>query len=242
MPHPFTSLDLVVFGVAIAIQARSAILGSRMGRKPRGERNVVRLYWLTAASAVLISALVLFAWYSSGRPFSALGLDLPVGIAGRIGFGLDAMLVCYFGYKLFLEKRSAERNAATRRRLDELHIVPQTRAEFLLWPIMVLAASPFEELLFRGFLMWFSAGFAGLSGAVLLSSLLFGLGHAYQGWRGTLRTALVGLSFGIAYALTQSLWWLMVAHIVLNLFTGLLASKLMRLSPGDSGTANATPN
>ena len=235
MPDTFTSLDFVVFGVAVAYLARSAIFSSRVGRKPRSERNVVRRYCVTTAGAALISALVLFAWHASGRPFSALGLDAPIGIPGDVGFVLDAALVCYFAYGLLFKKQSAEDNAATQRRLDALHIVPQTRTEFLLWPIMVLVASPFEELLFRGFLIWFFANFAGLWGAVLLSSLLFGLGHAYQGWRGILRTALIGLAFGIAYALTQSLWWLMVAHVILNLYAGLLAAKLVRQSPAPAG-------
>jgi uncharacterized protein len=231
MPHQFTWLDLVVFGVAIALLARLAISSSRIGRTPRSERNVMRKYYVTTANAALTSVLVLFAWYSSARPFSALGLDLPIGIPGRIGFGLDAVLVCYFAYKFLFEKQSLERNAAMQRRLDALHIMPQTRAEFLFWPVMVFVASPFEELLFRGFLIWFFASLVGLWGAVLLSSALFGLAHAYQGWRGILRTGLIGLGFGTAYALTQSLWWLMVAHIVLNLYGGLLAAKLMRLSP-----------
>jgi membrane protease YdiL (CAAX protease family) len=231
MLYPFTSLDLVVFGVAVASLARSAIFNSRMGRKPRSERNLVRKYCITTISAALISALVLFDWHASGRPFSALGLDVPIGIRGCIGFGLDAGLICYFVYKLLFEKPSAERDAAARRRLDALHILPQTHTEFLLWPFMVLAASPFEELLFRGFLIWFFTSFVGLWGAVLLSSAIFGLGHAYQGWRGILRTGLIGLGFGIAYALTQSLWWLMLAHVILNLYGGFLAAKLMRPSP-----------
>jgi CAAX protease family protein len=231
MPHPFTSLDLVVFGVAVAVLARSAIFSSSMGQKPRSERNLLRRYCVTTASAALISALVLFAWHASGRPFSELGLDVPIGIPGTLGFGLDAVLVCYFAYRLLFKKQSAEDNAAAQKRLDALHILPQTRAEFLLWPVMVLVASPYEELLFRGFLIWFFATFAGLWGAVLLSSLLFGLGHAYQGWRGILRTAAIGLGFGIAYALTRSLWWLMAAHVVLNLYAGFVAAKLVRLSP-----------
>ena len=231
MPHQLTSLDYLVFGVAIATLLRSAIASSRLVRKPRSERNLVRQYCITTVNAALISAVVLFAWRATGRPFSQLGFDLPIGAPGLIGLGLDALLVGYFGYSLLFKAQSAERNASIQRRLDALHIVPQTRAELLLWPLMVLVASPFEELLFRGFLIWFFANFTGLWGAVLLSSLLFGLGHAYQGWRGILRTALIGLAFGIAYALTQSLWWLMAAHAVLNLYAGLLAAKLMRRSP-----------
>ena len=101
---------------------------------------------------------------------------------------------------------------------------------------MAVTASPFEELLCRGFLMWFFAPFAGLWCAAALSSLLFGIGHAYQGWRGILRTTLIGLAFATAYALTHSLWWLMVAHIAFNLLGGLFAWRLKRWKPSEAVT------
>jgi len=228
----YTPLDLVlVFFAAIIVPAQSALSVRTLARTPRSELHMVRCYWLVIARAVMLSALVLFDWHWAGRPLSTLGLDIPIGLWGRAGFAVDAAIVLYAAYSLLLRKPSAERVASMRQRLDEMRIVPQTRAEFLLFPVMAIVASPFEELLFRGFLIWFFAGFAGLWGAVLVTSLLFGLGHAYQGWFGILRTGLIGLAFGIAYALTHSLWWLMAAHAIFNIFGGLFAWRLARLSP-----------
>jgi membrane protease YdiL (CAAX protease family) len=67
--------------------------------------------------------------------------------------------------------------------------------------------------------------------AALLSSLVFGLGHVYQGWRGVLRTALIGCVLAIAFVLTHSLWWLMMAHMAVNLLGGLFAWRRLR-APG----------
>lgn len=62
--------------------------------------------------------------------------------------------------------------------------------------------------------------------AVLLSSVLFGLGHAYQGIVGILRTAIIGLAFGAGCALTKSLWWLVVAHVIVSLCAVAFARRL----------------
>ena len=230
MTVDFTSMDYLVAGIGAAMMAHSAIFGRSLGEKPRSERRLARKYVVTAIRGALISALILFVWYRSGRPFAELGLDWPITLPGLAGFGFDALLLCFLGYKL-LQRRSAEQASAARQRMDSLHIMPQTHAEFMLFLAMVLLASPFEELMFRGFLMWFFGVFAGLWGAVLLTSLLFGIGHAYQGPSRILRTGLLGLAFGTAYALTHSLWWLMVAHIALNAYGALLAWQLTRQSP-----------
>jgi CAAX protease family protein len=87
---------------------------------------------------------------------------------------------------------------------------------------MALVGSVTEEILYRGFLTLL----AGLWGAVLISSIAFGLGHIYQGWMGVVRTSCIGLAFGVAYALTNSLWWLMLAHTMFKSFGGLVAWRL----------------
>jgi membrane protease YdiL (CAAX protease family) len=75
-----------------------------------------------------------------------------------------------------------------------------------------------EELLFRGYLMNEVAGTLG-GGAggwvvgLVVSAVLFGLGHAYQGVTGVIVTAVVGLFFGAAYlAARRQLWVPVLTH------------------------------
>ena len=56
--------------------------------------------------------------------------------------------------------------------------------------------------------------------AALLSSLAFGLGHAYQGPKGTLQTGLFGLAMAGLYLLTGSIWLSMVLHAVIDMVSG----------------------
>jgi CAAX protease family protein len=55
-----------------------------------------------------------------------------------------------------------------------------------------------------------------------VSSTAFGLLHAYQGWLGILRTALLGALFGAAFVITRDLWAIMIAHAGVDLVVGLL--------------------
>ncbi len=82
---------------------------------------------------------------------------------------------------------------------------------------MAIIGSSFEELVYRGFLIWFFSPIAGVAGAILVSSVAFGFAHAYLGRFAMVRTGGVGLVLGIAYGVSRSLWWLMLAHILMNL-------------------------
>jgi membrane protease YdiL (CAAX protease family) len=220
---------LILFIAAVAMPVASAMSGRYLDAARA--RSLVGRYWYIIARAVLGSALILVGWRWMGRSYGTLGLDMPVGVAGQIGFAVDSAILVYFAFMLLIRKLPPQRIATMRGRLESNRIMPETPGEFSLFPLVALAGSTFEELLYRGYLMWLLAPFAGLWGAVGLSSLFFGLGHAYQGRLGIARTALIGLGFGIGFALTHSLWWLIVAHVMVNVFGGLFARRLMRLSP-----------
>ncbi len=61
--------------------------------------------------------------------------------------------------------------------------------------------------------------------AVVLSSLIFGLAHRYQGRAGMLLTGLVGLVLGGLYVLSGSLWPSMLIHVLLDLRLLLIAPR-----------------
>jgi membrane protease YdiL (CAAX protease family) len=59
-----------------------------------------------------------------------------------------------------------------------------------------------------------------LWGAVIVSSIFFGLGHSYQGVNGAVRTGLIGLAFAILYVGTGSIWIPIVVHALLDILQG----------------------
>lgn len=75
----------------------------------------------------------------------------------------------------------------------------------------------YEEVLARGFLLARCRRLlAGSWGPVLVSSLLFGLGHFYQGWLGVLQTAIIGIVFARLALHWGTLWPVILAHAGLN--------------------------
>ncbi len=89
-------------------------------------------------------------------------------------------------------------------------------------PITAIAATMFfvgvyEELTARGFLLArFLTALHGLWAPVLLSSMLFGLGHVYQGWLGVAQTVVIGSVFAIYTVRWATLWPAILAHALLN--------------------------
>ena len=86
--------------------------------------------------------------------------------------------------------------------------------------LLMLFVGFYEEVVARGFLLarcrvLLDARWA----AALLSSLLFGLAHLYQGWVGALLTAIVGAVFAGFTLRWGTLWPVILAHAALNLST-----------------------
>jgi uncharacterized protein len=88
---------------------------------------------------------------------------------------------------------------------------------------MIVVAGFGEETVFRGYLFERFAKLLGLGGGakaftVLVTSILFALGHyAVQGLAGTEQATITGLVFGTIFAITGRIFTLMVAHAAFDL-------------------------
>ena len=91
-----------------------------------------------------------------------------------------------------------------------------------------MTAGGVEEIVYRGFVLWYLAFFMPLWGAVIVSSVAFGLGHSYQGVIGGLRCGLVGLAFAIFYVVTGSIWLPIIAHATLDILQGAMIVEILR--------------
>jgi hypothetical protein len=192
--------------------------------------SAIAQYWSVIVPSLVGSLVLLAGWHWMGRPYAALGLGLPISRAGLFGLLFDGALLGFFVYALFFRTISPERAAVLRKPRTGREVLPETAGALALYSVAGTAGAVCEELLLRGFLFWLLMPVIGLCGALLVSSVLFGLGHAYQGAPAILHTTIEGLALGAGYALTHSLWWLMVAHAFVNLYVGLFAFRLVRLT------------
>jgi membrane protease YdiL (CAAX protease family) len=96
-------------------------------------------------------------------------------------------------------------------------LLPRDRGEVLLGAAISVAAGVGEELFFRLLLPILLAAFVGGIAGTMIAILLFGLAHAYQGWRGVTVTTLVGTLFTAMYLMSGSLAVAMLFHVVIDL-------------------------
>lgn len=116
-------------------------------------------------------------------------------------------------------------------------ILPQSAVELLPYLALAITAGLCEEFLYRGFAMA-SLTQAGLSAwlVVLLSSMLFGLAHSYQGRGGMVMTFVVGLVLGasrLAYnSLVPAVFW----HSAVDIVAGVAGRRYLRRRSGEPRT------
>jgi len=187
-----------------------------------------------------VMGILLAAWRLLGGSWAALRLvPRPTGwqwLAIALGLaGLAAYVV--YARRLAGDPRQL---AAARDQLGRLALIaPRSPREYRWFVGLSATAGVCEELLYRGMLLTSLTAVIGLWPAVVLSSLIFGLGHAYQGVGGVLKTSLAGLvAAGIVLA-TGSLYVTMIMHAVLDMTQGRLLSAVVSLpDDSDSDPAN----
>jgi hypothetical protein len=101
-------------------------------------------------------------------------------------------------------------------------MLPVSARERRYWIMLSLSAGIGEELLYRGFLMHYLSGTLaggvalGVLGAWLVSSMLFGLAHVYQGVAGVIRATIAGLLLGLVTILTGQLILPILLHALFD--------------------------
>jgi membrane protease YdiL (CAAX protease family) len=113
-----------------------------------------------------------------------------------------------------------------RKRVQNLAaLLPNLHAERRWFVAVSLGAGIYEEIVFRGFLLYYLGlcfPHANVTGRVLLKSLFFGLSHLYQGWKGAVGAGILGLLFAGMYLMIGSLVMPMAVHAAIDLRTLLI--------------------
>ncbi len=99
-------------------------------------------------------------------------------------------------------------------------LLPHRRDELRRFYWLSLTAGVVEEVLWRGYLIWYFSLVMPLWVAVVVSSVLFGLGHAYQGIKNVPSVVLLGAVFAWLYVSTGSLLLAVVFHALFDALQG----------------------
>ncbi len=109
-----------------------------------------------------------------------------------------------------------------------IQLLPDSPREKAVFVFLSLAAGFGEEMAYRGFLIpALTVVVGGEWGGAVLSSAIFGVLHAYQGWLGIVRTAALGFLLASAFLISGSLWPAIFAHAILDLVAGLVIGEAL---------------
>ncbi|HUD96027.1 MAG TPA: hypothetical protein VMO24_00690, partial [Woeseiaceae bacterium] len=152
-----------VHGAAAFRRYRARIESGQAENRRRLYTETLTLEWLALAGLIL-------AWVILERPAASLGLIVPHGGGFWIGACVVLILAAFLVRSLRSARCMAEAEKAGHRdSLGELvHFLPQTDREFRHFVVLSMTAGIVEELVYRGFLLWYLSLHAPLWVAVLL--------------------------------------------------------------------------
>ena len=231
MPWDFW-LIFIVLGVLLPLRGRVR-LQKLMVLSQIGARERLSLYASTIGFQWFAAAVVAWRAWARGLSIEDLGLV----VHGRWRILLAAIVgAATLGGLQWLNLRRMGRSSGKAREFMQVlaeRILPQSRLELVPFLALALTAGVCEEFLYRGFTMA-ALTRAGLPswGVVLLSSILFGLAHLYQGRGGLLSTLVIGTVFGTARIAYDGLVPVMVWHFAVDAVAGVAGPRyLVRAAP-----------
>ena len=232
----------LVFLIAIVYPIASFIGFRRLLRQIDAGKPVNRsqLYRNTFIGHWTLFFVCVAMWASAARPWSALGLGLELNLM----FGLGVILTVLGIIVLLMQIRQVksathEELCGLRKQLGNLSvIVPQNGNELARFYGLSITAGIVEEILWRGFLIWYLSQFMPLWAAAVVSTIGFGLAHAYQGIVHLPQVTAVGAAFAGLYLLTGSIWLPVILHAAVDILQGRMTYDVMYRSLMGGGSAS----
>jgi uncharacterized protein len=197
----------------------------------------VQIYYETIYMQWVLAIWLLLTWLTLDRAWNTLGFSLGNWLSWIVGPAVLGVVVLL----LYAQRRSImgvplEKLDKVRQRLgDALAILPRTAREYRWFAAVSVTAGFCEELLYRGFMIWYLNHWCPPWLSLILSCTAFGLAHYYQGVSGILKTGIVGLLMGILYLLTETLLWPILAHALVDLGAAWASGALLRGEAPDKG-------
>lgn len=236
---------LFIFAIAIVYPIVSVIGYRRLqARIAKGE--VVKrtdMYNSTLISHWCLFAVALALWAYSDRTWTELGFGLQMDTAFAAAAVLTiAGILALYGQRRHFLGDGPKGLEKFRAHLGDLDIfLPRNGNELGRFYGLSLTAGIVEEVLWRGFMIWYLALFMPVWAAAVVSSIGFGIAHAYQGIKNMPQITLVGGAFALLFILSGSLWLPMIMHAAVDMFQGRLAYDVISRTDNNHTPSNDAP-
>jgi membrane protease YdiL (CAAX protease family) len=228
--HPGAWLDAVqgtsawvfTFVLSVAFPVIDYVLYSRLKSTLQIYAWNILALWSLAGACVWITRMNYLTLNDLGeRPGNAYRTLLISGI-------LIAIIVLLIGAQKKLRKKPSPQQLNDA--LDRVRrMLPKTPTERAVWIVVSLTAGICEEVLYRG---WLLSLFAATLGSVwlglLISSIIFGFAHTYQGRNAIFGTGVIGAILGLVFIFSGSLIPGQALHAAMDLNNGLALGRVAK--------------
>jgi uncharacterized protein len=224
---------LIFLFLGVAVPWRGHVrLRKLLERPPIDTTEKLTLYAATIAFQWLMLGVVAWRAFARGLPPAELGLTGRPSLQTILSGVLGGMVIGGLQWLNLRRMGRMEGAAPDFMRKLASRILPHSLVELLAYLALAVTAGVCEEFLYRGFAIA-ALSRAGLSSwvVVLVSSVLFGLAHAYQGRAGVLGTSVLGILFAVARVMYGSLAPVMIWHTGVDIVAGIAGPKYLLESP-----------
>jgi membrane protease YdiL (CAAX protease family) len=226
MPWDFW-LILVVLAIVLPWRGRER-MRALLALPEVGSRDRMKLYVMTILFQWALAAAVGWRALARGIRWSELGIasiSSPSLLAATVG---GAILVAVGHWANVRRMAGSDQPNVVRLRALGARLFPRSGRELTLFLGLAATAGLCEEFLFRGFVMAALLR-AGLSSwlVVVVSSVMFGIAHLYQGKGGSMGTAILGAAFALIRLAYGNLLPAVVWHSALDVVAGIAGTRYL---------------
>ncbi|MFW6031580.1 MAG: CPBP family intramembrane glutamic endopeptidase [Myxococcota bacterium] len=192
-------------------------------------RARVRQYRRTTVVQWIMALALVAVWVLVDRALDVLGFTVPGGGRLAIGAGVTALGLAFLTGQWRAVRRMEDEDLAEMQEGMTFiaPILPRTGEEAAHFRVLSVTAGICEEIVYRGYMIWYLAVFMGPWPAALAAGALFGVLHLYQGTQGIVRTGAVGVVMGLLYVGSGSLLWPVILHAAVDLNGGAIGRRVM---------------
>ncbi|HXA64286.1 MAG TPA: type II CAAX endopeptidase family protein [Bryobacteraceae bacterium] len=197
-------------------------------------RSTLRIYvWNILAEWSLVAAC---AWviHKNGLTLADFGERLGNPLRTLVVAGLALVTIAVLTIASRTQTRKVSPEQLRKATANVRKLLPATGYERTVFVAVALTAGLCEEFLYRGWLLNVIAAATGsLWVALIVSSIVFGLAHFYQGPNGMFGATVLGVVFGTLFIASGSLLPVQALHALIDLNNGLALGKVSSQSDGN---------
>ncbi|HET6536339.1 MAG TPA: CPBP family intramembrane glutamic endopeptidase [Sphingomicrobium sp.] len=198
-------------GFVLLFAVPAAALWRSWSKRPSRSQASRYRATITRAFALLLALLVVSRLERISP--AELGIGTHLGVGGWIGLAIAIAVVGGLTIAMLMTK--ADPKKVYSRSAEAMMPKGQREARLFLFLVPLIGFA--WELLYRGYLLWWLTPLVGTPVAVLSASAAYGLAHGWKNVRESLPSLISAFLFTTGYALTRSLWWLIIIHMGLPL-------------------------